>query len=86
MAAPAKTVTFKEGQSAELTMGQAADLLNVSRRYLINLLETGEISYHKVGVHRRVSLKSLLEYKRRVDRLRDKALRALVRQGQDLEM
>lgn len=50
---------------AELTTQEAADLLNVLCLYMIKLLESGEISYHKTGKHRRVRFADLMEYKTR---------------------
>ncbi|MGI5502748.1 excisionase family DNA-binding protein [Lentzea sp. CA-135723] len=71
---------------AELTTQQAADLLNVSRPYLIGLLEAGEIEYRKVGKHRRIKAVSLVEYMRNDDQRRRRAADELSALTQEMGM
>lgn len=63
----------------QLTTQQAADILNVSRPYLIKLLEAGEMEHHKVGRHRRVRARDVFAYKRQVASARAESLSELAK-------
>ncbi|HEX3610834.1 MAG TPA: helix-turn-helix domain-containing protein [Sporichthyaceae bacterium] len=69
---------------AELTTQQAAELLNVSRPFLIGLLDGGDIEYRKVGKHRRIKAASLMTYMARDDHERREAADELTRLNQEM--
>ena len=69
---------------AELTTQQAADVLNVSRPYLIKLLDEKKLPYRKVGNRRKVRVSDLFAFKRKDDAERDAAVAELTAEGQQL--
>jgi len=58
----------------QLSTKQAADILNVSRPFLIKLLDAEEISHHMVGRHRRIDAKDIFAYRERMRSKKEKAL------------
>ena len=58
----------------ELTTQRAANMLGVSRPFLVDLLEQDKIPYHKTGTHRRIYLKDLIDFRNRRDAERRKTL------------
>ena len=63
-------------ENAELTTVQAAEVLNVSRPFLIKLLEDGSIPHRKVGKHRRVRMEDIMSYKAAIDSAREARARS----------
>ncbi len=65
----------------EMTTQSAANLLGVSRQYLVQLLEGDKIPFHKVGTHRRIRLKDIVAYRRQRDARRREMLEAIAREA-----
>jgi excisionase family DNA binding protein len=73
-------------KEVELSTQQAADMLNVSRPYLISLLESNRIPFRKVGRHRRIRFEDLMDYKRQDDLRRRTAAAKLAELSEDLDL
>lgn len=73
-------------ENAELTTVQSAEILNISRPFLIKLLEEGKIPYRKVGKHRRVRMEDVMTYKKTIDQEREDVLDQLVADAQENDM
>jgi excisionase family DNA binding protein len=71
---------------AEVTTQEAADMLNISRPSLIQLLDEGKIEYRKVGTHRRIRFDALMAFKRQADAGRRAALAELAAYDQEIEI
>lgn len=68
----------------EISTQQAADLLNISRPYLVRMLERDELPYRQVGTRRRLQLKDVLAYKARQAADRKRVLDELTAQAEEL--
>ena len=71
---------------AELTTVEAAELLNVSRPYLIKQLEAGALPFHMVGTHRRLRLADVLSYRDRADAEAEASLAAMSAEAEELDL
>jgi excisionase family DNA binding protein len=71
---------------AELTTQEAANHLNVSRPYLIKLLEQGEIPYHKVGSHRRIKFEALRSFMVAHEAQREGAMTEMAQLSQEFDV
>ncbi|HWL41505.1 MAG TPA: helix-turn-helix domain-containing protein [Ilumatobacter sp.] len=69
---------------AQLTTFEAADILNVSRPFLIKRIEAGEVPFHMVGTHRRLKLSDVLAYRDRLAMQADDALAAMTAEAEEL--
>ena len=69
-----------------VTTQEAADILGVSRPYVVKLLESGQMPFHHAGTHRRVELQDVLDYKEKRDQVRRDSLRALTQESQSMGM
>ena len=78
-----QTVTMMP-HDEDLTTQEAADILQVSRPHLIELLDLGAIPHHKVGTHRRIPTEDLLAYRRRRDTTRREKLDELTHISEEL--
>ena len=82
-AVPVLIPATRYADNAELTGVQAADVLNVSRPYLIKLLDEKVIPYRRVGKHRRIRVEDVMAYKVAIDREREAVLDQLTREAQE---
>lgn len=72
--------------NADISTQQAADLLGVSRPHVVSLLEKGDIPFFKVGTHRRIHMKDLIAYNKKIKKSRADKLDFLATQAQELNM
>ena len=73
-------------EHSELTTQQAADYLNVSRPFVVKLMETGKLPFVKVGRHRRVKFSEVKKYEKRRNKKVDENLKELAKLSQEMNL
>jgi excisionase family DNA binding protein len=66
-------------QMQELTTQRAANLLGVSRQFFVRLLDDQKLPFHRIGTHRRVYLKDVLEFRKRRDQQRKESIKRIAK-------
>ena len=79
-----KMLTFVEDEI--ISTQKAADILNISRPYFVKLLESGAIPFDKVGAHRRVAMKDIIEYRDKKQKKRKETLKKLAAHSQKYDL
>lgn len=85
MSDPIESFSPSEAET-EITVRQAADILNVSMPFLNKLLDMGDMPYRTVSGNRRVSYSDLITYKKQQEIRSKNALQELADQAQELDM
>jgi excisionase family DNA binding protein len=70
--------------SAELTTGEAAEILGFSRQYLVRLIEEGRIPHRREGAHRRLLLRDVIRYREKRRAEQTAALRTMIKLSEDV--
>lgn len=81
-----KSVMVLPAEEAMLTTQEVANLLQVSRPYMVKLIDKGDIPHQKVGTHRRVTLTDALAYKNAIQQDRKNNLAILAEEAQKLNL
>jgi excisionase family DNA binding protein len=71
---------------AQLTTQEAADILGVSRPFVIKQIREGKLKFQQVGTHRRIKYEDLMEFRRKSHETHNKAMDELVKEAQELGM
>ena len=73
-------------QEKKLTTQKAADLLNVSRPFVIKLIDEGKLSCHMAGSHRRILFSDVMRFKETFEKQSNSAMDELAKQAQELDL